>query len=87
MAMITEVRGYEGLYQVDTYGVVHSCKTLKPMKSHKDTKRGYQRVTLTDASGTRKVLYNHRLVALNFLSYVAEKDIANVINNYEREVI
>lgn len=78
--MIIDVKGYEGLYQIDEDGNVYSYKIGKAMKSHKDTKRGYQRVTLTSTTGQRSVLYNHRLVALNFLEQVDGKDQVNHID-------
>jgi hypothetical protein len=61
-----DVKGYEGLYQVNNVGQVKSLisnKILKPYKS----KDGYLRVYLYK-NGKRKLFLIHRLVAEAFLS-------------------
>ena len=73
-----DVVGYEGLYQVSSFGNVRVldriCKhwrggsllrkgfTLKPA-----CPKGYNRVTLTSSEGIPKILFVHQLVAIAFI--------------------
>lgn len=64
--MIADIKGYEGLYKVDSDGNVYSLihnLTLKPY----DNSTGYLKVNLYDRSGKLKKKYIHRLVAEAFV--------------------
>ena len=61
-----DVKGYEGLYQISSYGQVYSIKRkriLKPINSH----HGYKRIRLYTNSQNWKTFALHRLVAINFI--------------------
>ena len=71
--MKKSVAGYEGLYEIDDFGVVYTLgkfpklrnKVIGPLKP--GLSRGYLTVTLTDSHGKRSSILVHRLVAKNFL--------------------
>ena len=69
-----DIAGYEGLYQVSTYGNVKSLRINKVMSSH-DNGYGYEYITLS--KGKRKNYYVHRLVAEAFLSKSSENLVVN----------
>ena len=79
-----DVVGYEGLYQVSTFGRVKSLERISPqgkllkeriMKPDK-TKYGYLRIHLCK-DGTKKWYSVHRLVAQAWLKPVSGKNIVN----------
>lgn len=64
------IKGYEGLYEIDTEGNVYSVITTssrrkRVIKPH--IKNGYLAVDLTDYNGICKHHYLHRLVAKEFI--------------------
>lgn len=65
------VTGYEGLYEIDTFGNVYSvCTTSSRRKGiikQQDNGSGYQRVNLFDINGKARKYYVHRLVAKAFI--------------------
>lgn len=61
-----DIPGYNGLYSINESGKIFSIKSNIIMKTHPDTKRDYQKVTLTK-DGIRKTLMIHRLVAITFI--------------------
>lgn len=65
MEIFKDIKGYEGMYKVTSWGNILSLKTNKLMK-FETTKKGYQRVTLVK-NGKRKHFKVHRLVAMAFL--------------------
>lgn len=60
-----DIEGYEGLYKVNTFGDVFSCRRKKCIKPRK-TKQGYLRAHLSK-NGRAKDLSIHRLVANAFI--------------------
>lgn len=60
-----DIQGYEGLYQVSSFGNVFSCRRKKCIKLRK-TKKGYFRAHLSK-EGHAKDFAIHRLVANAFL--------------------
>jgi hypothetical protein len=74
-----EIKGYEGLYRINTYGVVESIDRIVPFKKVFTTtvsgriikptinERGYLKVGLTK-NNQQKTFKVHRLVAMHFLS-------------------
>jgi hypothetical protein len=65
------IKGYEGLYEVDTQGNVYSIKRTKSrririLKSYPN-ENGYMKVNLYDEFGKCKKKYVHRLVAGAFI--------------------
>ena len=63
---LADIKGYEGLYKIDSEGNVHSLihnLILKPYGNG----TGYLKVNLYDRSGKCKKKYIHRLVAEAFL--------------------
>lgn len=65
MEIWRDIQGYDGLYQVSSWGRVRSWYSciLHP----EVTKKGYLRVDLYDADGNRKHKKVHRLVANAFI--------------------
>lgn len=78
------VKGYEGLYEVDTQGNVYSLiqnssrrkRVLKPYKTHD----GYLKVNLYDSAGKYKKFFVHRLVAGAFIDNPEEYTEVNHID-------
>lgn len=67
-----DIPGYEGLYRVSTLGRVVSCgSTFRGrFRGNMGTRingKGYRSANLTDASGKKRAIEVHRLVALTFL--------------------
>lgn len=60
-----DIKGYEGLYQVSTMGLVRGIKSGKTL-SPDETKDGYERITLYKDSKPKHFLV-HRLVAETFI--------------------
>lgn len=60
-----DIRGYEGMYQISSWGRVYSKITHKFLKSNKH-KCGYIKVCLSQ-DGKMKTFLVHRLVACNFI--------------------
>ena len=65
------VKGYEGLYEVDTqgniYSVVHNKSRRKRVLKPYATKGGYLKVNLYDLAGKCKKYFVHRIVAEAFI--------------------
>ena len=60
-----DIPGYEGLYQVDMYGNVHSLRNSRVLRPYSNGS-GYQKVNLYGPGGCQRK-YVHRLVAEAFL--------------------
>ena len=85
-----DVKGYEGVYQVSSFGRVKRVKTNRVLKGCKDN-RGYLRVNLSKDSVTSTNTL-HRLVAEAFITnqenkpdvnHIDEDKTNNSINNLE----
>ena len=65
------VKGFEGLYEVDTdgsvYSIVHDAHRRKRQLRAYPNERGYMKVNLYDRGGKCKKKYVHRLVAEVFI--------------------
>lgn len=98
-----DVPGYEGIYQASTFGRIKALPKIRVMHLQDGTERachhkgrilrqkkcrdGYFSVTLTNASGTRKMERVSRVVAKTFLVKPAGKDVVhhkdeNIENNH-----
>lgn len=66
LEIFRDVAGYEGKYQVTSWGRVYNVDTEKFLRTE-ETEKGYLRVDLYDASGKRKHYKVHRLVAKAFI--------------------
>ena len=78
-----EVKGYEGLYAVSTWGRVKRMSDdvmLKP----EETSKGYLRVDLYDENGKRKHFKVHRLVAQAFIDNPEKKPQVNHIDGNKK---
>lgn len=72
MEKYKDIKGYEGSYQVSTWGRVRSVRTVKCL-SPEANEKGYLRVDLYSDDGTRKHCKVHRLVADAFVPNPDEK--------------
>lgn len=73
------IKGYEGLYEVSSYGRIKGlpreyqtpqktvCHRKEYIRKPYLTKKGYFRCGFTDYYGTTKFVFVHRIVAVNFL--------------------
>lgn len=70
-----DIPGYEGLYQVSTYGRIKALERMRKnnrlrkeyiLKNH-NYKNGYKKITLCDSSMKEKRFFVHRLVAMTFI--------------------
>ena len=77
------VVGYEGLYEVSSYGNVYSMRTKKILKP-RDNGRGYLRVNLYK-NGKQKNCRVHRLVAEAFIPNPENKPTLNHINEIKTD--
>lgn len=66
MEKYRDVAGYEGLYQVTSWGRVYSVGKNRFLKTE-TTDKGYLRVDLIDENGKRQHHKVHRLVAKAFI--------------------
>ena len=66
MEIYKDIKGYEGRYQITSWGRVFNVDTQKFIKLEMHDK-GYLRVDLYDKSGKRKHHKVHRLVAKAFI--------------------
>ena len=66
MEIYRDIQGYEGRYQVTSWGRVYNV-SRKRFVHPEETKKGYLRVDLIDKSGKRTHFKVHRLVANAFL--------------------
>lgn len=66
MEKYKDIKGYEGLYQVTSWGRVFCIKTNKFINPE-TTEKGYLRVDLFDSNRKRKHCKVHRLVADAFI--------------------
>ena len=66
MERFKDIVGYEGRYQVSSWGRVYNMETGKFVKPYKHSK-GYVRVDLYDGNGNRMHMKVHRLVAAAFI--------------------
>lgn len=78
-----DIQGYEGLYQVSTWGRVYNILANK-MVHTEVTKKGYLRVDLFK-NGARKHHKVHRLVAEAFIPNPAKKPQVNHINGVKTD--
>lgn len=76
MEKFKDVKGYEGLYQVTSWGRVYSVNKQKFVNPQL-TVKGYARVDLYNENGKRKHCKVHRLVAKAFIRNPYGKDQVN----------
>ena len=79
MEIFKDIEGYEGLYQITSWGRVYSLR-YKTFLIPEPTTKGYLRVYLYSKNGKRKHYKVHRLVANAFVTKVAGKDQVNHID-------
>lgn len=85
MEVWKDVKGYEGLYQVSSYGRIKSCEKIIYYLNSDKVRRlqkekimsfgignGYYIVTLYN-NGKSKKYYVHQLVAMSFLNHIPNK--------------
>ena len=76
-----DIVGYEGKYQVSSFGKVRALRykrgKMKEM-TLKDNGRGYQRVHLTNSNGKDRKVFVHRIVAMAFLGNVENLEINHI---------
>ena len=78
---LKDIKGYEGLYQIDKFGNVYSTiqtksrrkGILKPYQNE----NGYMKVNLYDTNGVCKKKYIHRLVAEAFIPNLENRPCIN----------
>lgn len=78
------IEGYEGLYEIDSSGIIYSIVTTSsrrkgPVKLQ-ENRTGYLRVNLYDKNGKHKKYFVHRLVAKAFIPNPDSKPIVNHID-------
>jgi hypothetical protein len=66
MELFKDIKGYEGKYQVTSWGRVYSIGRRKFLATE-ETKKGYLRITLKNENGMAKHFKVHRLVAKAFI--------------------
>ncbi|WP_294963838.1 NUMOD4 motif-containing HNH endonuclease [Sulfurimonas sp.] len=76
--MKIDIKGYEGLYQVDTDGNIYSMRKNLKMKLQTEH-QGYLKINLWDGE-LHKTFRVHRLVALHFISNPQNKPQINHID-------
>lgn len=90
MELWKEIKGYEGYYEISSFGKVRSIRRNKILKTEISPK-GYERVGLMK-QGKRKVYRVHRLVAEMFIenpcnypqiNHIDENKTNNIVNNLE----
>lgn len=79
----TDIKGYEGYYQISTFGnvkrlVSFRCKSERILKPRID-KLGYKKISLCVNNETNEMLI-HRLVMLNFTEIQEDKPCVNHID-------
>lgn len=79
-----DVKGFLGLYEVDTdgnvYSIVHDAHRRKRVLKQYPNERGYMKVNLYDSDGKCKKKYVHRLVAEAFIDNPLNKPNVNHID-------
>ena len=80
--MLEDLKGWEALYQIDSFGYIYSKKRGKEVKGDVNS-CGYRRVTLYDFSkGRKERCFVHRLVAKQFVKdYDGIKEINHIDGN------
>lgn len=87
MEIWRDIEGFEGLYKVSNLGKIKSfykngkTKILKPVPNFK----GYERVSLCDRQGHKKIFCVHRLVGKAFILNPHNKSQINHINGNKRD--
>ena len=62
-----DIKGYEGLYQISSFGRVKKTRNKEKIMKGRIRGKGYLAVTLLDKHGEQKDFYIHRLVAEAFI--------------------
>lgn len=62
-----DIKGYEGLYQISSFGRVKKTRNKEKIMKGRIRGKGYLAVTLLDKHGEKKDFYIHRLVAEAFI--------------------
>lgn len=75
-----EIKGYENLYLISSFGNVKTLKTNNVSNGWKHNKLGYRKFRLYK-DGKYKDEFIHRLVAINFLDNYLNKRCVNHIDN------
>lgn len=82
--LIKDLKGYEGLYKISSFGKIFSLKRNRWLNP-KPTKYGYVRVDLTDFTKVEKSLALHRLVGENFINNPENKPFINHKNGVKTD--
>lgn len=87
MEIWKDIKGYENVYQVSTYGNVRSLDNTKNRKEKvlkSNLSRGYSKVDLYK-NGIKKTFKIHRLVAETFIKNQDSKETVNHINGIKTD--
>ena len=79
MEIYKDIEGYEGLYQITSWGRVYAVDRDK-FVNPEETSKGYLRVDLYKKNGMRKHFKVHRLVAKAFIANPLNKPQVNHID-------
>ena len=83
MERYSDIPGYEGKYQVTSWGRIYSVNAERFLYQEPNEK-GYMRVDLRDGCGRRKHFKVHRLVAKAFIPNPYKKPQVNHIDGNKR---
>jgi len=72
-----EIKGYEGLYKVSSYGRVYSYRSNKVLSLITCKTQGYNKVNIYNSIGKRKTIKVHRLVCEQFIPNPKNKTCIN----------